>query len=248
MAVLPVLAVVLAALPAPMLAADPVRTQPVKLNVSASGYPPFLLVDGEAPAGIMVDVFRRVAARLGQEVVYLPLTRPEVDAGLEAGTLDATPRAIEWVADPDRYVFSDPVLAIKDVLFVRSDAAEDLFTIGMLAGKRIAAQRGYRYPTLAPLFAEGGVVRVDADGPREQLALLDAGEADFAVMAEPVGYWHMREAGLRGRFKALEPHLESVGYRFLFLQRWRPFVQRFNAELARMRGSGELFAIVDSYR
>ncbi|HBM48929.1 MAG TPA: amino acid ABC transporter substrate-binding protein, partial [Marinobacter sp.] len=86
-------------------------------NVSPNGYPPYLIVQDSEPAGIMWDVVELIVPRLGYQVEPRKIPRKRVDQMLEDGYIDGTPRAIEWTEEPEKFLFTDPVVNVEEVFF-----------------------------------------------------------------------------------------------------------------------------------
>ncbi|MCK7551910.1 substrate-binding periplasmic protein [Marinobacter goseongensis] len=93
-------------------------TKTLRFNVSPNGYPPYLIVKNNQPAGIMWDVVTLIAERIGYDVVAEQVPRKRVDTMLQEGYIDSTPRAIEWTDNPEQFLFTDPVVAVEEVLFI----------------------------------------------------------------------------------------------------------------------------------
>ena len=59
-----------------------------RFNISPNGYPPYLIVDGSKPSGIMWDVVNLIVPRLGYDVEPVKIPRKRVDpmlAGEDVG-------------------------------------------------------------------------------------------------------------------------------------------------------------------
>lgn len=91
----------------------------IVFNMTNTGYPPFM-IHGSAdtpPRGIIYDVFQAILAKQGlsMELAFIPKKR-ELRL-MDQGVLDAHAIAREWVPNPGDYVFTDPILKIRNVLF-----------------------------------------------------------------------------------------------------------------------------------
>jgi polar amino acid transport system substrate-binding protein len=220
-----------------------------RLNISPYGYPPYMIADQEEPAGIMWDIVSLITGRLGYQLIAEKIPRKRVDQMLLDGYIDATPRAIEWANEPEKYLFTAPVVDIQEVFFTPKHAkktyqkAEDLFS------KTVVTHLGYLYPELQPYFKSGAINRFDVSQERDMFNFLLHGDRfDAAVVDLLVGKWVLKKEGLQDQFRASSSDMNSYGFRLMMRRDSQLFVDRFNAELARIRESGELEAILANYR
>jgi polar amino acid transport system substrate-binding protein len=221
----------------------------LRFNVSPNGYPPYLIVKQDRASGIMWDVMERIASRLGYRLVAERIPRKRVDQMLLDGFIDATPRAREWTAEPDKFLFTDPVVHIEEVFFVPSQSPleyqqpEDLFS------RTVVTHLGYLYPPLEPYFQSGKIQRFDVARDRDMFTYLVYGnQFDAAIADRLVGKWILRQEGMQDQFRSSQHSLSHYGFRIMLRQDWQAFADAFNQELARMRENGELDAILANYR
>lgn len=233
----------------PATASATSEKQTLRFNVSPNGYPPYLIVENRAPSGIMWDVMSLIADRLGYELIAEKIPRKRVDQMLLDGYIDATPRAREWTDEPDKFLFTDPVVAIEEVFFIPKDAdlvyqrPEDLFS------KTIVTHLGYIYPTLEPHFESGKIHRFDVARDRDMFFyVLHGNRFDIAIADRLLGQWVLKNEGLRERFRTSAESISTFGLRIMLRKDWQDFANEFNRELARIRENGELDAILANYR
>src|SRR5690554_4600260 len=92
-------------------------------NVSTTGYPPYLIHnDDDTYGGLAFDVVSRVTERLGYQLNPLKIPRKRVDGLLLSGYIDATLRAREWAEEPERFLFSDTIVSVREVFFSPADS------------------------------------------------------------------------------------------------------------------------------
>jgi len=223
--------------------------QPIRFNVSPNGYPPYLIVGRRGPSGIMWDVMDLISERLGYELIAEKVPRKRVDQMLLEGYIDATPRAREWTDEPDKFLFTEPVVAIEEVFFFPKDselaygAPQDLFS------RTIVTHLGYIYPTLEPYFESGKITRFDVARDRDMFQYVLHGDRfDAAVADRLVGSWFLRNEGLRDRFRTSAKSISTFGFRIMLRKDCVEFADDFNRELALIRENGELDAILANYR
>lgn len=235
-----------------LLFAGPVAAEHEKIfrfNISPNGYPPYLIVNQDAPSGIMWDVVSLISERLGYQVVAQKVPRKRVDQMLLDGYIDGTSRAEEWVRNPENFLFTEPVVDIQEVFFTPKQAGETYHSPEDLFSKTLVTHLGYLYPALQPHFKSGAINRFDVSRDRDMFSFLLHGERfDAAVADLLVGKWILKNEGMRDQFTASSGGISSYGFCVMVRKGSQPFVDEFNAELARIRENGELNAILANYQ
>ncbi|WP_297795029.1 transporter substrate-binding domain-containing protein [uncultured Marinobacter sp.] len=218
-------------------------------NVSPNGYPPYLIVEGQQPSGIMWDVVTLIAERIGYEVVPEQIPRKRVDEMLLTGYIDATSRAVEWTDNPEQFLFTDAIVEVEEVVFIPTDSDLTYQTPEDLFSQTVVTHLGYLYPLMEPHFQSGAIKRFDVSRDRDMFAFLLHGEHfDAAIADRLVGQWILRNEGWRKDFRISKESLSNYGFRLMLRKDQENFARRFNAELANIRENGELDAILSQYR
>ncbi|MCG7199888.1 transporter substrate-binding domain-containing protein [Marinobacter pelagius] len=234
-------------LPAVSSAAPENRT--LRFNVSPNGYPPYLIVENRKQSGIIWDVMALITKRLGYDLVAEKIPRKRVDEMLLEGYLDATPRAREWTDEPEKFLFTEPVVAVEEVIFIPKDSELTYRTPQDLFSRTVVTHLGYNYPALEPHFEAGTISRFDVARDLDMfMYVLHGKRFDAAVADRLVGNWLLRNEGLQDQFRSSEQNISNVGLRIMLPSGWEDFVGDFNRELSRIRENGELDAILANYR
>ena len=221
----------------------------LRLNVSTSGYPPYLIVKGDSYAGIIWDVVNRVAERTGFEVSAIQVPRKRVDSLLLEGYLDATPRAREWTADPEQFLFTDAIVNVEEVFFFPKESDFHYEGPESLENKTLVTHLGYRYPPLQELFDTGHTRRFDVPKDRDMFRyLLYSDELDAAIADRLVGQWIILSEDLQGQLRVSDHNISEYGFRLMLRKDWSAFATLFNRELEALKTSGELEQILSRYR
>lgn len=220
-------------------------------NVSTGGYPPFTIVhENGTVSGIFWDTLVVITRRLDMQLDSIEIPPKRSDNLLREGYSDVTMRAIEWTANPDEFVFSDPVMMTRDAIFVHDDSPHTIEDLSDLQGT-LLTRLGFSYPWLTEYLDAGTVTIIPVQKQRPMFKRLYHGGDRFAgaVSNAHAGYWvlknhpswdnHISEAPIR---------LDEVAYRLMFPPRHAQLVPLINRELARMRESGELSEIIKSYQ
>lgn len=220
-----------------------------RFNVSPNGYPPYLISENGTHSGIMWDVVKVIAGRLGYQVVPEAVPRKRVDQMLSEGYIDGTTRAKEWTDNPGAFAFTDPVVSIEEVLFVprnsdlEFESPQDLFSLTLVT------HLGYHYPALEPHFQSGRIERFDVARDKDMFTyVLHGDEMDAAVADRLVGKWFLLNEGMQDEFRATSAALSEYGFRLMFRRDWADFAEAFNRELEIMRENGQLDEILANYR
>lgn len=243
------------ALAAPLCAAeisgDAALGRQILFSMSPEGYPPFLVRGQQGAAGgIMLDVLREISSRLGYKVALKFYPENRETYMLVSGKIDCRAKAREWVKDPDRFTWSDPIIDATDVLVFLRTRPMRFRMVDDLIGKKIIAHLGYTYPVLDPLFADKRIHRFDMYNETVMLDELLKAQHEAAVMNKQVALWLIKNnVRFQGRFQFSERIIDRVGYRIMFTSQrdWGPFAQRFNQELSRMRRDETLARIFSRY-
>lgn len=180
--------------------------------------PPFASDNGGQPSGYSVELCKRIAASLEQQLKVQPLAvkwvpvnvgnRLDVirkgEADMECGTTTATLERMEQVD------FSNPVWVDVSGLLVRKNSGAK--TIGSLAGKNIAVVANTPNQRALEDSLKKGLVNakvVPAKTYEEAIALLEGGKADALVAGKTM------LMGMAGQFKdktEYEMLNDEIGY------------------------------------
>lgn len=218
-------------------------------NISPNGYPPYLIVEDTEPSGIMWDVVVLVVPRLGYQVEARKVPRKRVDQMLEDGYIDGTPRAIEWTKEPEKFLFTDPIVDIEEVFFFRQASDLEYRYPSDLFGKTVVTHLGYLYPNLAPYFDDRRIKRFDVSRDRDMFRFLLHGDRfDTALADRLVGQWILKNEGMTKHFRTSRKAISQYGFRLMLRSDWTDFAEAFNQELAVIRENGDLEAILAKYR
>mgnify|MGYP000473965320 CR=1 FL=1 len=226
------------------------RAEEIKFNIGVGGYPPYMIVQKDKPPkGIMVEVLQVIASKYGHTLKIYKVPRKRVDVMMYSGKLDATPRAKEWNSRPDDFIFTNPIINFKDVLFSSSTNPLKFEKISDLYGKNLSTHLGYKYPILKKHFQNKKINRYDYNSEESMMekVLFSKGRFNAAVLNEMVGLWIIKNRNWEDKFIVSKKHLASVGYRIMFDKRWKDFVKQFNRELETMKQNKQLDSIINKY-
>ena len=220
-----------------------------RFNVSPNGYPPYLIIDGDHVSGIMWTVVQEVTQRLGYTVEAHKVPRKRVDQMIRDGIIDGTSRAREWTSKPDDFLFTDPVVHIEEVVFFPKESPHQFNVVEDLFSLTLVTHLGYQYPALRPHLESGKINRFDVARDQDLFVYVHRGEElDAAVADRLVGQWILLQQDRQDQFRISNGSLSDFGFRIMLRPGWEAFAADFNRELAAMRESGEIEAILSQYR
>ncbi len=218
----------------------------IRFNVTPKGFPPYVI--STPPAGIMFDVLQHVAQQQNIQLVAKRIPESGVYILLDNDKLDTHASALEWVENPEKYLFSDPVLKVRDVVFTRKESSFKFNKVEDLFGHSIGVHTGYSYQSLSMYFKSGKIKRVDSNNELYMLNMLSRSRLDIAIITEHVGLWLIKNNNILQKFKISKKAIDTTDYRFVFTKKWQPFVKAFNDELAVMKKNGKIKHIFSKYR
>ncbi|MFE8070331.1 transporter substrate-binding domain-containing protein [Marinobacteraceae bacterium S3BR75-40.1] len=223
-------------------------TPVLRFNISPNGYPPYTIVEEDGTVrGIMWDTARHILQDLGYRIQPEEVPRKRVNRMILEGHLDATPRARQWTRNPDRFLFTDPIVYTQEVFFSPREAPFH-YRRDSLEGRTLLTHLGYNYPELEPLFRSGKLQRFDVQHERMMFKHLLAGERFNLLIAErQVGLWIMKQEGIQDRVYVDDEPISHVAFSIMFAPRYKALVKDFNEALEAMKASGELQAIIGRY-
>lgn len=223
-----------------------------QLSISVGDWPPFFMAN-EPGHGSVARLVREIFADAGYKVEFnfLPWKRAYREAA--AGKHHAT--AI-WMYAADReqdFVFSDPVINERFVLFYRKDAPVQWTRMEDLAGLRLGGSIGYSYGPTFDRAVENGVVDVEwVASPELNFRRLLFGHIDAFPEEINVGYHILRRETDREEARQITHHSKSVSENqsFLLFPKGEPETEKlraiFNQGLKTFRDDGRYNTYFDS--
>jgi len=218
-------------------------------NIGTGSIPPYTIKrDDGSFGGIFWDVLSHIAKAYDYSVIATEIPANRVDDFILEGHVDVTMRAIEWTEEPYRFLFTEPIVIARDVVFTRKDQPLNLKSPEDLSGKTLITHLGYSYPILEPLFESGKITRLElTDEVSMFRRLAEAERFDGLLSNYHGGQWIIRVQGWEDDFRVEPMTLDELPYRLMFAPRWAHFVVIFNRELAKMKKNGELDSIIACY-
>jgi polar amino acid transport system substrate-binding protein len=165
---------------------------PIRFAVSDGWAMPIAeFVNGRPVTGILIDLQRRLAQKVGRQAEFVVLPRLRVQRALDAGEIDVRCYVSpNWLNnDHYNYIWSLPFMTQRDVL-VSTQAGHS--QPAQLRHELIGTVHGYSYPELEPLLGSLQLHRDDARTQHQVLLKLSAQRYNFAVTNDLSLHWYNR--------------------------------------------------------
>lgn len=212
------------------------------------GYPPYQFFDKGQPKGIMYDVLEVIAKKEGYAIIGRSFPKKRHELMIERGELDVVPNAKEWIDKSEDYLFSEPVIKARDLVFSLKGNPIVFTKIEDLFGKLAIGILGYSYPPLTKYFETGAILRHDTVDESQLIHMLFKYRGDFGIINELVGKWLIRQNGWQGEFLLSKRDVGSFEYRYMFSKQWESFMPKLSRHLQAMKSDGRLKKIIEQYQ
>lgn len=211
---------------------------------------PYAFIEqGQLSGGIIRDIMDEVGKELAMEVRYLNVPRKRMESYLRTGKahlrLLANPR---WVSEPEQYRWSLPLFRELDIFVVSATNAFPITAIDDLQGKRVGTILGYRYPKLMEKFAARQVFRDDVKCLEANFLKLKEGRIDCLVDSEILISYYLRKNRVQKDYVVGEMRASSHDVRAMLSRQLPVPFERIDAAFKKLRDSGKIRQILDSYR
>jgi len=223
----------------------------IVVAVPKDGYPPYLIVSDEQVSGIMIQALNEALKPLSIEVNIRYLEEVRSKSLLDRKIIDARMESPNWVHNPKRYLWSEPIAVIQDK-FVFLESQTDVFEKDeSMSGAILSVHVGYAYPTLQSHFEEKVFKRSDYATEKAMLQSLIRKQDEFiraAVMDENVAKWLISNNDqYQGRFRFSKRYVDSTPIHFQFSnnKKMRSLQPKINQRLMELKSSGRLNQIIN---
>ncbi|WP_448563317.1 substrate-binding periplasmic protein [Thalassotalea ganghwensis] len=213
----------------------------IVIGVPDAGYPPFIIIKDKHVSGILIEPLELAAKNIGVTISYTFLPENRSKVMLDHHSIDARMESVEWVSNPEDYLWSEPITQLDDILVYHKSAQTDYETEQALYGSELIAHLGYTYPTLEPLIKDKRLKRLDFTSERKMLQglyLTKAGSKRVAIMNKYVAQWLIKETPqFHNTFKFSERVIATAPLQFQFDKRdeLAPIVAKLNHELRKIK-------------
>ncbi|WP_372868260.1 substrate-binding periplasmic protein [Pseudomonas sp.] len=227
------------------VSADPLRL------VTGDGYAPFT---GKAlPGGGLLSQVVQAALSQGQvssELDWRPWNRG-LRMTLEV-QYDATFPYVRSQEMEQDYLFSDPLLVVRQHLFSRAGEVYEVDDLPALTGKRLCYPLGWQLPVAIQSMVESGLLTRHApQGLNECARLLMLQRDDFFIANGPIGEAALNATGEpSSHFRRSQSTFPERSLHLIVSRRHpgaEPMLLTFNQGLAQLRAGDQYRQILDDY-
>jgi len=167
------------------------------------GYPPFSFVpdEGGEPAGIAIDYWTLLGERLGVEIAFSPTTFSNQLDWLKTGKVDSLTGIFPLEERKQWFAFTQPWMAVDTRIFV--DAGnKDATTLDELKARdlTVAVVKDDSGQSIAD---DAGLKTLVVEGYNQAVEAVGTGDAQAAILDEPVGVFYAKEFGYDGEVMAV---------------------------------------------
>ncbi len=227
---------------------------PPRLLLVTQHYPPYIIANGSAASGLVVDVVREVFSRMKQpvEIVAYPWSRAlsmvtsgDADALF---TIKRTPERERTLVYPH-----EPVLTQDYVFFARTKSNFRFDgDFAPIAKAHIGVVINTSYgPRFDQAVAQGQLTNIESAKDYEHIfRMLVAGRVDAVICSRLVGEDFLRGMNALDSVQVVGPPTDTANSYLVFASKngSRALADGFDRAMAGMRKDGTLARIYDSYR
>ncbi|KND61847.1 ABC transporter amino acid-binding protein [Candidatus Burkholderia verschuerenii] len=225
------------------------HAETLKVGSTPTGVPfTFLDTKSDKITGLMVDIMNEVGKEAGYDVTTVPLAWSALIPSLTTGKIDAVSAAMFVTPERQKVVdFTDTVYQYGEGLIVPKSDGKNYVSFADLKGKVVGAQIGTPFLKAlqdSGLFAEVKVYETLQDLLRDiNTGRLDAGVADYPILAYQVSHGGFTNTRLLTSYKAVMPGQVGIA-----VQKGHPDrVAKLNAAIAKVKADGRIDAIVKKW-
>ncbi len=219
--------------------------------VTGDGYAPF--TGKELPGGgILTQVVQAALAqgRVNSELAWRPWSRGLLMT--RQGEYDATFPYVRSLVMEQDYLFSDPLLVVRQHLFSRAGEVYEVDDLAALAGKRLCYPLGWQLPAaIQGMVEQGRLTRHAPQGLNECARLLLLQRDDFFIANGPIGEAALTLTGQPASAFRRSRSAFSETSLHLIVSRRHPHAEQllstFNSGLAQLQASNQYRQILDGY-
>lgn len=222
--------------------------RPLRFSVSDSTTMPMIRLNrGVATDGILYDLHRRIAEKVGREAEQPVMSRARIQLLLAAGDADVSCYMNPaWLAeDRPSYRWSVPFMSQRTVLVARIDSPS--IDLRQLQGERIGTVLGFHYPDVDELLLDGHLIRDDARTENQVLGKVVAGRYRYALSTRTALGWFNRSQPAELKLRVIDEMTEFPVHCIVRDEPGVPARDILDA-MQQMQRDGEFEAILAKYR
>ena len=217
------------------------KASPKLVRVTNATFPPYEYVENQKIDGIDPEIIKRISENLGYSLEIQDMSFDAIIAAVQSGKADIAASGITVTEERKKQIdFTIPYVVANQVIIV--DKNSPVRSAAQLKNCRIGVQHG----TTGDLYVSQNIKEPErfTHGPLAVAALLAKKIDAVVVDSEPAEVYISQQKSLH----ILKEPLTSEEYAFAINKKNRELLKKFNAELEKMKKSGELDSIITRYR
>lgn len=131
--------------------------------------------------GVIPDLLRFVQENSNYTIEFVDSHRNRNEFFVASGKFDMFYSSIDWVRQPDVFISTMPIFQHVSYMYSLKPFPEG-FELNIDTKANVCARRGFIYPTLDPLFAQGNLKRIDSNSHYAMLKMLSLGRCNMVEM------------------------------------------------------------------
>ncbi len=199
--------------------------------------PPFV-INADTETGLNYDLVQALQQELGEQyqLNLQQISRPELNQRLAAKlpTIALWTNPAWFAAVEPAYLWSGTLFTDREVFVAAHSHPGKIQHLAELTGSRLGALRGYSYPGLNELIAEGKLQRIDADSDKENLARLLEKQLEHVVITRSSLLYYGRQSQYLGKLKITGQPYPSYRRQILFSRDYQALYPQFEQALQRL--------------
>jgi len=131
--------------------------------------------------GVIPDLLRYVQENSDLTIEFIDSHRNRNEFFVATGTFDMFYSSIDWLRQPDAFISTLPIFQHVSYMYSLEPFPEG-FEMNIHTKANVCARRGFIYPALDPLFAQGNLKRIDSNSHYAMLKMLSLGRCNMVEM------------------------------------------------------------------
>lgn len=212
--------------------------------------PPFV-INADTETGLNFDLLHALQQELGSQyqLELQQISRPELNQRLAA----KQPAIVLWTNPAwfdeaeSAYLWSGSLFTDREVFVSPKRTQHKIQQLNELTGSRLGVIRGYSYPGVNELVAEGKLQRVDADSDKENLARLLENQLEYVVITRSSFLYYGRQSQYLGKLSICGQPYPPYRRQILFTDHYQQDYPQFEQALQRMTQQAYWLRRLDLY-
>ncbi|TDR72517.1 substrate-binding periplasmic protein [Paludibacterium purpuratum] len=222
----------------------------LRIGVADSEGPPIAVIEQNTlKSGMSKDIGEALGQALARKVDFVIISRKRVESSLENGKVDIVCIANPvWYGDAGQLGWTREMFPLVERVAVLA-GKPPVHSLGDLVGKRIGTIRGYSYPSLESMWANGKASRDTEDRLELVMKALLINVADAAIVSEQeYGVWAKANSETARQIRLSAFQFSSTPTMCAVSPQSHFSVDTLNRAIGRLQQQGKFKAILRSYQ